>query len=137
MKNLLAGLMGSIIGATAIVVLLGLTGHAYPPPFDSFWFLLEGSSALQSTIEGLLTISSVPMYITTWILIGIILAPFSKKGWNTVRSALWMGTIQGVFALTAFVLINPNYWNSPERNLSLIYHFGSSLIIALLSLISA
>ncbi|TFG34697.1 hypothetical protein EU527_01870 [Candidatus Thorarchaeota archaeon] len=137
MRNLLAGVLGSIIGAITIVVLLGLSEVEYPAPYDIVWFILEGNNALQSTFQGLLTTSYIPAYIITWVIVGIIITPFSKRGWNTVRSALWVGIIQGIFTLLSIVLVSPEFWDSPTRNISLIYKFALSVIVSLSSLISA
>ncbi len=137
MRNLLAGLFGAIIGAVLIVSLQGLTQPNYPQPYEVLWFLFVGSNALQSTFLEMIDITKMPAYLITWIIIGIIITPFSKKGWNLVRSALWIGVFQGVLALVSILLINPELWTAPTRNLDLLYMFSASLFISLFSLISA
>lgn len=137
MRNLLAGILGSIIGAAIIIMLLDLSGPEYPAPYDLVWFLLEGSSALQSTFEEMWTLSLIPAYIITWIVIGVIITPFSKKGWNILRSALWVGVFQAILSLISLLLITPEFWESATRNIDLILMFITSLVVSLLSLTSA
>ncbi|MHA2321054.1 MAG: hypothetical protein ACXACG_05295 [Candidatus Thorarchaeota archaeon] len=72
--------MAVIIGSTIIVILFGLTQPAYPEPFNMVWFLLAGSSALQSSLFNPLTPVLVVLYIVSWLIIGIVIGPFSKPG---------------------------------------------------------
>lgn len=137
MRNLLAGLLGSIIGAIVIVVLLNLAQPAYPSPYDTIWFLFEGSSALQSTVQGLFDLNTISAYIITWLVIGVCISPLSRRGWNTVRSVVWIGIIQGIFALVSLLFYNPGFWELPTRNFSLVYQFSTSLVVSLLALLSA
>ncbi len=137
MRNLLAGLSGAIIGAIMITSLLGLAQPNYSPPYDMVWFIFIGSSALHSTLSGLLDITSTAAYLITWLVLGIIIAPFSKRGWNIVRSALWIGIILGILKLGSVLLVNPEFWTAATRNLNLVYIFSTALLISLLSLMSA
>ena len=76
-------------------------------------------------------------YILTWILIGVIIGLFSKKGWNTLRSSLWAGLILGILSLASVLLQDAGYWSSPTRNVDLLYHFISSIIVSLCMIPSA
>ena len=137
MRNFVSGLLAVIIGSTAIVLLLGLAQPAYPEPFSVVWFLLAGSSALQSTLFNPLTPMLVVLYIMSWIIIGLVIGPFSKPGWNTVRSALWVGLIHALLALTSLLLLDSEFWGSASRNFDLLSQFTISLILSLLTLPSA
>lgn len=137
MRNFISGLIAVIIGSLVIVILLGLAQPAYPEPFNMIWFLLAGSSALQSTLFSTLTPTVVFLYIFSWIVIGFVIGPFSKPGWNTVRSALWVGLIHAVFALMSLLFLNPSFWDSVNRNLDLLSQFITSLILSLITLPSA
>jgi len=137
MRNLIAGLLGTVIGAVLIVILLGPSQPSYPAPYDKVWFIFAGSNALQTTPYGLLKFSTSITFLITWIVIGIIIAPFSKKGWNTVRSAIWIGIFQGIVVLASLLLTNPEFWSASTRNLELVYIFATSLLVSLCSLISA
>ncbi len=137
MKNLLGGLIGVLIGSVVLVLLVGLTGPAYYWPFSTIWIILSGSSALKSTITGISNPSALLGYILTWIIIGVVISPFSKKGWNTVRSAVWVGMILGILSLVSVLLLDADYWTSPTRNIDLFYHFVTSLSVSLCVIPSA
>jgi hypothetical protein len=137
MRNFIGGLLAVIAGSIVIVVLLGLTRPVYPEPFNVIWLLLAGSSALQSTLMGSLTPLVVIFYLLSWIVIGLIIGPFSKPGWNTVRSALWVGLIHALFSLISKLFLTPGFWESTSRNLDLLSMFTTSLILSTLALPSA
>lgn len=142
MRNLAGGLMGIIIGSFSLVALAGLspTQPAYPEPFNALWFMLDGSGALQSTFQGLFNLSSAGAYLISWVIVGIVIAPFSKKGWNTLRSIVWAGVFLAIFALISRVLQNPSFWDvnlNPMRNYDLVYQFAMSIVVSLFAMISA
>ncbi|MGY5855957.1 MAG: hypothetical protein RTS72_05105 [Candidatus Thorarchaeota archaeon] len=137
MRNFVSGLLAVIIGSTVIVILLGLAQPAYPDPFSLVWFLLAGSSALQSTLFHPLTPMLVILYLISWIIIGLVIGPFSKPGWNTVRSALWVGLIHALLALISLLFLDSEFWGSASRNFDLLSQFAASLILSLLALPSA
>ncbi|MHA2042373.1 MAG: hypothetical protein ACW975_10975 [Candidatus Thorarchaeota archaeon] len=68
---------------------------------------------------------------------GLVIAPFSKSGWNAVRSAVWTGVWVSIWALTSILLLNPAFWSDPNRNLDLLLLFTSTIISASLTLLSA
>jgi hypothetical protein len=137
MRNVLSSILAVIVGSTLIVWLTNLAQPAYPNPFDVIWTLLIGSSALQSTLSFLGNPNVVLSFLAVWIVIGLIIGPFSKFGWNTLRSVLWVGFIHAVFALVSLLLLNPGFWGLPSRNFDLLYQFITSVIVALLALPSA
>ena len=137
MRNFVSGLLAVMIGSTVIVILLGLAQPAYPDPFSRIWFLLAGSSALQSTLFNPLTPMLVVLYIVSWVIIGLVIGPFSKPGWNTVRSALWVGLIHAVLALMSLLFLDSEFWGSASRNFDLLSQFVLSLILSVLTLPSA
>lgn len=140
MRNILSGLLAVLAGSYVLVLLLGLSQPLYPDPISMIWIILAGSSSLQSTFSFIFDPSVALAYITSWIVIGLIIGPFSKAGWNTVRSALWVGLIHAILALASLLLLEPTFWDiviNPNRNLALFYQFATSLIVALLTLPSA
>ncbi|MFX1560246.1 MAG: hypothetical protein ACFFBL_06645 [Promethearchaeota archaeon] len=137
MRNFLGGFIAIIIGSFAIMHLLGLGEPSYPEPFNLIGFLLAGSNALQNTLFGPLTIALVVQYIAVWLLIGLIIGPFSKAGWNTVRSALWAGLMLAIFALVSLLLLDPDFWSSETRNFDLLSQFVTSMILSALTLPTA
>ncbi|MCK5390148.1 MAG: hypothetical protein KAJ36_06645 [Candidatus Thorarchaeota archaeon] len=137
MKNLLGGLIGVLIGSFVLVLLVGLTSPAYNWPYSTIWIILSGSNALKSTIDGISNPNTLLGYILTWIIIGVVISPFSKKGWNTVRSAVWVGIILGILSLVSILLLDANYWTSPTRNIDLVYHFVTALSVSLFVIPSA
>lgn len=137
MKNLIGATVAVIFGAPLLVLLLGAAPPAYPQPFQIISFLLFGCSLLEQTVEGLLSISDTGPYIATWFLIGGIVSVFSDRGWNTVRTVLWVAIITGLLSLMSRVLLVPGFWESPTRNLDLIILFGGMALLSLAALPSA
>ncbi|MFW9843274.1 MAG: hypothetical protein ACFFEV_01730 [Candidatus Thorarchaeota archaeon] len=137
MRNLLGGLVGVLVGSVVIVMLANLSDPMYSWPYNMIWFLLSGSDALRLSINGFLNPSVSLGFILTWILLGVIVGIFSKKGWNTLRSTLWAGLILGILSLSSVLLQDPGYWTSPTRNLDLLYHFVGAIILSLCAIPSA
>jgi len=137
MRNLLGGIIGILIGSLLLTILVGLSDPIYSWPYSMIWFLLSGSDALRLSSDGLFNPTSSLRYILTWILIGVIIGLFSKKGWNTIRSMLWAGLILGILSLASVLLLNPGYWIAPTRNLDLMYHFIGTMLISLFAIPSA
>lgn len=142
MRNLVGGLLGIVVGSCAFVGVTGLLPPqpAYPEPFNTIWFILDGSWSLQSTIQGLFNYPTAAAYLISWIIIGMIIAPFSRKGWNTLRSALWVGVFLAIFALISLLLKNPSFWDvalNPMRNYALVIQFAMSMVASLFVMISA
>jgi hypothetical protein len=137
MRNFLGGLMAIVIGSFTIMQFGVIEQPIYPEPYNLIGFLLAGSSALQSTLFGPLTVVLIVQYIAVWCLIGLIIGPFSKAGWNTVRSAIWTGLLLGIFALVSLLLLDSEFWGSVNRNLDLLSQFMTSLILTILALPTA
>ena len=137
MRNLLGGIIGILVGSTVLVILVGLSNPIYSWPYNMIWFFLSGSDALRLSIDGFFNPMLSLGYILTWILVGIIIGLFSKKGWNTFRSTLWAGLILGILSLASIMLQDTGYWTSPTRNIDLVYHFIESILISLCAIPSA
>ncbi|MHA2024402.1 MAG: hypothetical protein ACW98U_00770 [Candidatus Thorarchaeota archaeon] len=137
MRNILSSILAVIAGAILIVLLLELAQPAYPEPFSLIWILLLGSSTLQNTFSFILNPSVMFLYLVSWIAIGLIIGPFSKAGWNTVRSTLWVGLILAILALASLLLLDPTFWGLPSRNFDLLYQFATSMFVSLIALPSA
>ena len=101
------------------------------------WFILGGSSALKTSVDGFLNQGMILGYILTWVIVGLVISPFSKKGWNTFRTVLWGGLILGFMSLVSLILLNADFWTSPTRNIDLLYHFITSILVSLCALPSA
>ena len=139
MRNVLSAILAVVVGSFLLAILLGLPDPVYPEPFNIAWMLLVGSEALAATASLSLTSVIVP-YLITWLIIGFLIGPFSRAGWNTFRSVLWVGFVLAILALASELLLNPGFWIlevNPDRNYDLLILFISSLIIALLSLPTA
>lgn len=137
MKNFIGGLSGVVVGSIIIVIGLGLETPLYPEPFNVVWFLLVGNHAIQATLFEPIMPSVLISYILTWVIIGLIIGIFSKPGWNTVRSAIWVGLINAIFALISLLLLEPEFWISATRNFDLLFQFVASLVLSILALPSA
>ena len=137
MRNALGGLIGALIGAVTIVLLIGLVDPVYSFPYSTIWFIFSGSSALISTIDGILNPINILGYLITWVIVGVIIALFSKKGWNTLRTAIWLGLVLGILSLASTMLLDATFWTSPTRNIELVYHFVTAFVVSLCALPSA
>ena len=129
--------MAVVVGSIVIALLLNLAQPLYPEPFSMIWILLIGSSTLQNTFSFILDTSVVSMYLVSWFVIGLIIGPFSKFGWNTIRSVMWVGLIHAIIALASLLLLDPAFWGLSSRNFDLLYQFATSMIVAILALPSA
>ncbi len=142
MRNLVGGLLGIVAGSCSFVGLAGLLAPepAYPEPFNTIWFILDGSWALHSTIPSIFNSQTAIVYLLSWIIVGMIIAPFSRKGWNTFRSAVWIGAFLAVFALMSQLLKDPSFWDvtlNPMRNYAIVYQSAMSMVASLFAMISA
>lgn len=137
MRNFLGGLIAIMTGSVIIVILHNIQNPVFSWPYSSVWFILSGCSTLNATFQNILEPELIFGYILTWIIIGLLLVPFSKKGWNTLRTSLWAGFFLGMFSLISLFLENPNFWTSPTRNLELVFHFLTAVLVSLLALPSA
>ncbi|TFF92087.1 hypothetical protein EU545_02040 [Candidatus Thorarchaeota archaeon] len=137
MKNMIGSIIGVVVGTASLVLLLGVTPPIYPEPFQAMAFLLFGGELLEETIPAILSIPEMVPYLATWLLIGAIISVFSQRGWNTVRSVLWVAFISGLLSLVSTVLILPSFWSSPSRNLDLIILFSRMILVSMLTLPSA
>jgi hypothetical protein len=142
MRNLAGGFLGVAIGSYLIVALVGFSPPepAYPSPLNLIWAVFIGSQALRSTLQTIFQGQIAVLYLVTWLLIGLVIAPFSRKGWNTVRTAVWVGVTLAIMALVGQLFENPTYWDitlNPLRNYDLIYQFSISIVTSLLTLLSA
>jgi hypothetical protein len=142
MRNFIGGLLGIVVGSYSLIYLTGLIPPqpAYPEPFNSTWFILNGSWKFQSTLQEIFSPSIIGSLLISWLIIGIVIAPFSRKGWNVLRSILWVGIFLTVFSLVFQILENPTFWDislNPTRNYDLLFQFATSLIVSLFALPSA
>lgn len=142
MRNFLGGLIGIIIGSFSLVTLAGLNSSQppLPDPFKALWFLLNGSWVFQSTLQELFNQSLVTSLLLSWLIIGIVISPFSRKGWNLLRSVLWVGVLLTIFALMFQILENPSFWDvnlNPTRNYDLLFQLVTSIVVCLFALPSA
>ncbi|MGY5881105.1 MAG: hypothetical protein RTV31_12695 [Candidatus Thorarchaeota archaeon] len=137
MRNLLGGIVGILVGSIVLVILVNLPDPMYSWPYNMIWFLLSGSDALRLSIDGFFNPIVSLGYILTWILIGMIIGIFSKKGWNTIRSTLWAALILGILSLASVLLLDAGYWTSSTRNIDLLYHFVGAVVVSLCSIPSA
>ncbi|MGQ4910855.1 MAG: hypothetical protein ACP6KW_01675 [Candidatus Thorarchaeota archaeon] len=132
MKNLIGGILGVTAGAVMLVYLTGAVDPGYMPPYDWGWIIIFGGNMLYLSLDGLLNPGTVWVYIFTWFIMGLIASAFSQRGWNTVRTAIWVGMVQGLLRLGHVLLTDSGFWASPDRNLQLVVLFSSSVLLALL-----
>lgn len=142
MRNFLGGLIGIVIGSFSLVNLAGLNSSqpSFPEPFNTLGFLLYGSWVFQSTLQELFNQTLLIPILASWLIVGVAIAPFSRKGWNLLRSTIWVGVFLTIFALMFQILDNPSFWDvnlNPTRNYDLLFQFVMSIIASLFTLPSA
>ena len=139
MRNIIGGLVGALVGSSMIVILLALLPTEYPSPFGLFWIAFSGSDSLLASATGLLSSTTWIFYVMTWIVIGLVTAPFADSEWNAVRTALWVGVFLSVFAVFSALLLDPTLWtlDREARNIYLVLQFASGIAYSLLSLVSS
>jgi hypothetical protein len=142
MRNFVGGLIGFIVGSYSLVYLAGVfpPQPSYPEPFSTIWFLFSGSWAFLSTLQEIFNQSVIGSLLISWLIIGIVIAPFSQKGWNVLRSTLWVGCFLFIFAVIFQILENPFFWDvslNPTRNYDLLFQFITFQVVSLFALPSA
>ncbi|MHA2119028.1 MAG: hypothetical protein ACW98J_08910, partial [Candidatus Thorarchaeota archaeon] len=128
MRNTLGGLAATLIGSWLLVFMLSQSQPAYPPEVASIWVLLAGSYSLSQSYLALFNPLVVVSYMLVWLIMGLVIAPFSKSGWNTVRTAVWTGVWISIWTLTSTLLLNPAFWIDANRNWSLLLLFTSTIM---------
>ncbi len=137
MRNTLGGLVATLIGSWLMVFILNQSQPAYPQEVASIWVLLAGSYSLSQSYVALFNPLTVGSYMLVWLIVGLVIAPFSKSGWNAVRTAVWTGVWVSIWALTSTLLLNPAFWIDANRNWSLLLLFTSTIVTANIALLSA
>ncbi|MFX1262052.1 MAG: hypothetical protein ACFFAZ_08200 [Promethearchaeota archaeon] len=137
MRNMLGGLLAAFIGSWLLVFTLNLSQPAYPQGLIFLWGFLTGSQYLSHTYTVLSDPFTLVSYLLVWLIMGLIVAPFSKSGWNSVRTAIWAGVWISIWAVTSILLLNPDFWSDPNRNWSLLILFTSTIMTASITLLSA
>ena len=137
MRNMLGGLLAAFVGSWLLVFILNLSQPAYPQELIILWGLLAGSQYLSHTYMLFSDPLTLASYFLVWLIMGLIVAPFSRSGWNSVRTAIWTGVWVSIWALTSILLLDPAFWSDPSRNWSLLILFTSTILAASLTLLSA
>ena len=137
MRNMLGGLLAAFVGSWLLVFILNLSQPAYPQELIFLWGFLTGSQYLSHTYTVLSDPFTLVSYLFVWLIMGLIVAPFSKSGWNSVRTAIWAGVWISIWAVTSILLLNPEFWSDPNRNWSLLILFASTIMTASITLLSA
>jgi hypothetical protein len=137
MRNILGGIVAVVLGSMLLTYASGIVPPAYPEPFQALGFLLFGSTMLGESLSGFLNTASVGSYIATWLVIGAVVALFSQRGWNTIRTLLWVALISGLLSLASKVLLEPAFWDlilTPTRNLQILGLFAMMVVVSLVAL---
>ena len=88
MRNMLGGLLATLIGSLLLVYILDLSQPAYPQEVIAIWALLVGSHSLSHSFTVFFDPLMLASYLLVWLIMGLVIAPFSKSGWNAVRTAV-------------------------------------------------
>ncbi|MFX1368352.1 MAG: hypothetical protein ACFFAY_07130 [Promethearchaeota archaeon] len=137
MRNLLGGLLATIIGALFLTQIANLELLQYPEPYQFVEFILTGCVGLRFTLLEIIDPRNTIPYLLTWLLIGIITGVFSKSRWNSIRTALWVGVIISLAAIASVLLTDPTFWVSADRNLSLVILFTGTAVTSMLEIPTA
>jgi hypothetical protein len=137
MRNIVGGSVAVVLGSLLLTYALGIGPPMYPEPFQTISFLLFGSTMLGESLTGFLNTASVGSYLVTWVAIGALVALFSQKGWNTIRTLMWIALISGLLSLLSKVLLEPAFWDpilTPTRNFQILGLFVMMVAVSLIAL---
>jgi hypothetical protein len=137
MRNMLGGLLATLTGSWLLAFILNISQPAYPQEVIVLWRFLAGSYSLSQSYAVLIEPLLLVLYLLVWLAMGFVIAPFSKSGWNAVRTAVWTGVWVSIWALASILLLNSAFWSDPSRNLNLLLIFTSTIIASNLTLLSA
>ncbi len=137
MRNLLGGIFSSIIGSALIVIILQITPLEYPEPFNAIWIILVGCYTLSNSLSSLFNVNMIFPILTVWIIIGIISGFFSESKWNSIRTAVWLGVCIATISIIEINLMDPGFWDSETRNLTLLLHYIGVIIMSMISLVGS
>ena len=137
--------MKNVGSAIVAVIIAALVANAtglwfpleYPAPFDSVSILFTAAHHLVDTSALSTWLSSVFGYAFVWFVAGLVTGAISKPGWNTVRSAIWVGGILATLAVASMFLLDPSLWLAPERNTLIVQTFVAGVVAAQLTLVTA
>ncbi|NHJ13261.1 MAG: hypothetical protein EAX95_06260 [Candidatus Thorarchaeota archaeon] len=119
MRNIIGGVIAALLGA------LCLGG------------ILAGADILRQTYPLVFDASYALPLLLTWMLLGVISGAFSNSPWNSVRTAVWIGTFLSILSVANILSNNPEFWTSPDRNFALLIIFIGTLMTSLLTVPSA
>ncbi|MHA1637076.1 MAG: hypothetical protein ACTSUO_05785 [Candidatus Thorarchaeota archaeon] len=137
MKNLLGGIISSIIGSVLVVNLLQSVPIEYPEPFNAIWILLVGCTTLSNSLSGFTDVNVAFALLSTWILIGIVSGFFSESKWNSIRTAVWLGICIATISIIEINLMDSGFWGSEARNLTMLLHYISIIVFSMISLVGS
>jgi len=136
MRNILGGLVGSLFG-TFFATTFFMHPTSYPEPFNIAYFVLNGAYVLEQTIQTILAGEYLLEILIIWIAIGVVISPFSRSEMNAIRTCLWLGVMIASLAVASVLLTDSGFWTSPDRNITLLLIYLSTVIVAFLPLITA
>ncbi len=130
MRNSVGGVIAALLGAWTLANAIGTASSG-----DLIETVLSGASSLSATISSINEYTATVWRLMTWGLMGIAEGLFSKRGWNSVRTTCWAGVTIASLSLISTLIREPQFWNSPDRNMSILILFVLTLIAAQTSLI--
>lgn len=132
MRNFGGALAAALVGAYLTDVWVsGIRGST-----DVLTRILRGGEYLLS-VQGVVDHVLNPLtHLPTWLLMGVIAGVVAKRGWNSVRSSLWLGAVLSALAIAALLISNPSLWDSPERNTTLFLVFAQGILLSQVSLVT-
>ncbi|NHI83711.1 MAG: hypothetical protein EAX81_05360 [Candidatus Thorarchaeota archaeon] len=119
MRNIVGGAAAALIGS---LILGGI---------------FIGADILRRTYPLILETDFTLPLVLTWLLLGSVSGLFSNSPWNTVRTAVWIGTCLGLLSVISILSVTPEFWTSPDRNLALLLIFISAIVTSLLTIPTA
>ncbi len=130
MKNFVGGIIAAIFGTWI------LANTTMPNlSTDLIESVLHGAHSLSMTLSDTADQTVTVWRLTSWGLMGFIEGLFSRRGWNTVRTACWAGVAVTFLSLVSVLVSDPQFWNAPDRNVIIMMLFILTIPIALISLV--
>ncbi len=136
MKNLIGGIVCAIVGTEVIALLVNSQQYSWSGIIPQFATILEGAFLL--AIYGKLGLEFYAIqFITAWCIIGVVAAGFSDSKANSIRTLMWNGVAISLLVISGIMIQGPGFWQSSDRNLTILLSFVRCVAISLLALVTA
>ncbi len=135
MRNLFGGVIGCILGVSSFVFLTNSLHLVWPSFLNSISFILEGAFYLN--LYTFPDTNHLFHWFVAWLIVGIVIAVFSKSISNSIRTTLWTAVTIFILFIAGVFIQNPSFWQSTDRNFFLLFWFMRSILTSMITFASS